>query len=52
MKKEVKTMKPEDNVSNMQNGNWGTPGTNKQWDQVQQNRNKQLQEARERKGGK
>lgn len=45
-------MKPANNESNMQNANKGTNGTNKQWDQVQQNRNKQLQEVRARKGGK
>lgn len=45
-------MKPADNESNMQNSNKGTNGTNKQWDQVQQNRNHQLQEARAKKGGK
>lgn len=52
MKKRNTIMNPKDNESNMQNGNWGTPGTNKQWDDAQTNRNKQLQEARERKGGK
>lgn len=41
-------MNPKDNESNMQNGNWGTPGTNKTWDKVQGNRGKQIQEARER----
>lgn len=45
-------MKPADNESNMQNGNWKTPGTNKQWDKVQENRNRQLQEVKARKGGK
>lgn len=45
-------MKPEDNISNMQNGNWKTSGTNKQWDDAQTNRNRQLQETRARKGGK
>ena len=41
-------MNPKDNESNMQNGTWGTPGTNKTWDKVQGNRGKQIQEARER----
>lgn len=45
-------MNPKDNESNMQNGNWGTKGTNKQWDDAQTNRNRQLQETRARKGGK
>ena len=38
--------------SDQKNGNWGTPGTNKTWDKVQANRNRQLQETRARKGGK
>ena len=37
-----KKIKPEDNVSNMQNRNKGTSGTNKQVDQNQGNRGKQL----------
>ena len=45
-------MNPKDNESNMQNGNWKTPGSNKQWDDAQTNRNKQLQEVRARKGGR
>ena len=45
-------MKPADNESNMQNNNKGTSGTNKTWDKVQGNRGRQIQEARERKGGK
>jgi hypothetical protein len=45
-------MNPKDNESNMQNGNRGTNGTNKQWDDAQTNRNRQLQETRARKGGK
>lgn len=35
-------IKPKDNVSNMQNPNKGTPGTNEQYDKVQDNRSKQL----------
>ncbi|PBC73347.1 hypothetical protein SAMN02745108_02263 [Fibrobacter intestinalis] len=46
------TIKPEDNESNMQNGNWGTPGTNKQWDDVQKNRNQQIQKTREQRRAK
>lgn len=45
-------LKPEDNESNMQNGNWGTPGTNNQWDEVQKNRNQQLLESRDRRRAK
>lgn len=45
-------IKPADNIANMQNGNWKTPGTNKQWDDVQKNRNRQLQENRAKTGGK
>jgi len=33
---------PKDNSSNQQNANKGTPGTNRQYDQVQGNRSKQL----------
>ena len=36
-------MKPADNESNMQNNNKGANGTNKQWDDAQTNRNRQLQ---------
>lgn len=37
-----KTIKPQDNEANMQNANKGTPGTNRQYDQNQGNRGKQL----------
>lgn len=37
-----KKIKPEDNIANMQNPNKGTSGTNKQYDQSQGNRGKQL----------
>jgi hypothetical protein len=35
-------MKPQDNSANMRNPNHGTPGTNKQRDQQEGNRGKQL----------
>lgn len=34
---------PKDNDANMQNANKGTPGTNKQYDQAQGNRGKQME---------
>lgn len=37
-----KPIKPQDNAANMQNPNKGTSGTNKQYDQNQGNRGKQL----------
>jgi hypothetical protein len=37
---------PKDNSANMRNGNKGTPGTNKQYDQVQGNRGKQLAQVK------
>jgi hypothetical protein len=37
---------PKDNSSNMKNANKGTPGTNKQYDQVQGNRGKQLAQGK------
>lgn len=37
-----KKIKPADNAANMQNANKGTSGTNKQYDQSQGNRGKQL----------
>ena len=37
-----KKIKPEDNRANQQNSNKGTSGTNKQYDQAQGNRGKQL----------
>lgn len=33
---------PRDNSANQQNANKGTPGTNRQYDQAQGNRGKQL----------
>jgi len=36
---------PKDNSANMRNANKGTVGTNKQYDQVQGNRGKQLGQA-------
>jgi hypothetical protein len=38
---------PKDNSSNMKNANKGTPGTNRQYDQVQGNRGKQMAEGRQ-----
>ena len=37
-----KKIDPKDNQSNMSNANKGTDGTNKQYDQAQGNRGKQL----------
>lgn len=37
-----KQIKPQDNAANMQNGNKGTSGVNKQYSQNQGNRGKQL----------
>jgi hypothetical protein len=37
-----KVIKPSDNSANQQNGNRGTLGTNRQFDQAQGNRGKQL----------
>jgi len=37
---------PKDNSANMRNGNKGTTGTNKQYDQVHGNRGKQLVQAK------
>jgi hypothetical protein len=45
-------IKPSDNQSNMQNPNKGTPGTNRQYDQNQGNRGKQMNPNQGRKGGK
>lgn len=39
-----KKIKPQDNQANMPNSNKGTSGTNRQHDQVQGNRGKQLQQ--------
>lgn len=38
-------MKPQDNASNIKNANVGTAGTNRQYDQNQGNRGKQLSPA-------
>jgi hypothetical protein len=38
----AKKIAPQDNSSNMKNANKGTPGTNKQYDQNQGNRGKQM----------
>lgn len=38
----TKKVSPKDNSSNMPNPNKGTSGTNKQYDQAQGNRGKQL----------
>jgi hypothetical protein len=45
-------IKPSDNQSNIQNPNKGTPGTNRQYDQKQGNRGKQMNPNQGRKGGK
>jgi len=37
-----KPIKPADNDANMRNANKGTKGTNRQYDQVQGNRSKQI----------
>jgi len=41
-KKRAAFIKPQDNTANMPNANRGTSGTNRQYDQVQGNRGKQL----------
>lgn len=41
----AKKIEPKDNSSNMPNANKGTPGTNRQYDQAQGNRGKQLAET-------
>jgi hypothetical protein len=38
----TKKIAPKDNSSNMENANKGTPGTNRQYDQNQGNRGKQI----------
>ncbi len=40
-----KKIAPRDNSANMPNANRGTPGTNRQYDQAQGNRGKQLAET-------
>ena len=42
-----KKIAPKDNISNMENANKGSPGTNRQHDQNQGNRGKQLGEAQQ-----
>ncbi len=44
-----KKINPKDNQSNMQNPNKGTTGTNKQYDQNQGNRGKQLNPNQKKK---
>jgi hypothetical protein len=44
-----KNIKPKDNEANMGNANRGTSGTNRQHDQSQGNRGKQLNPNRRRK---
>lgn len=44
-----KKINPKDNESNMQNPNKGTSGTNKQYDQNQGNRRKQLDKSQSKK---
>lgn len=39
---------PKDNSANMQNGNKGTKGTNKQYDKAQGNRGKQMNPNRKK----
>lgn len=39
-----KKIDPKDNATNQKNKNKGTDGTNKQFDKVQENKNKQKQE--------
>ena len=41
----TKKIKPQDNSSNQQNANKGTAGTNRQYDQAQGNRGKQIQQG-------
>jgi hypothetical protein len=45
-----KKIAPQDNSSNMGNANKGTSGTNKQYDQVQGNRGKQIAESNKQGG--
>lgn len=42
--KMTKKIAPKDNSANMPNANKGTPGTNRQYDQNQGNRGKQISE--------
>lgn len=43
----TKKIAPKDNSANMPNPNKGTAGTNKQYDQVQGNRGKQMDPQRQ-----
>ena len=43
---------PKDNSANMQNGNKGTKGTNKQYDKAQGNRGKQMNPNRKNESDK
>lgn len=43
-----KKIAPENNRANMQNGNKGTKGTNKQYDKAQGNRGKQMNPNRKK----
>lgn len=38
---------PKDNSANMRNANKGSPGTNRQYDQVQGNRGKQIGQGKQ-----
>lgn len=40
----TKKIKPQDNAANQQNANKGSSGTNRQYDQAQGNRGKQIQQ--------
>lgn len=48
----TKKISPADNQANMQNANKGTKGTNKQYDQNQGNRGKQLNPNQQKKENK
>jgi hypothetical protein len=43
----TKKIAPKDNSANIGNANKGTPGTNRQYDQNQGNRGKQLSESQQ-----
>ncbi len=47
-----KKINPKDNQSNQSNANKGTAGTNRQYDQTQGNRGKQLNPNQNNKAGK
>lgn len=47
-----KKIKPADNEANQANANKGTPGTNRQYDQAQGNRGKQMDPKQHGKKGK